>query len=159
MTAVQSKRGEVRSGFPPLRRLFQLMRDQEMSFADMDGEAGVPAGTLTRWYRRRVSPSPELLEMCFNALGYELVAVPIEAGLVDAAPSLPVPHLTPREGALVDILHNRLGRTVRAPFILDRLAMTDGTLKVLVGRIRGKFAGTGWHLDTVRGLGYRLTKK
>ena len=54
------------------------------------------------------------------------------------------------------------GRILSKDHILDRLfsfseAVSDNAIEVYVGRLRKKLQGSSLRIETLRGLGYRLT--
>ncbi|WP_461305953.1 response regulator transcription factor [Albidovulum sp.] len=67
-----------------------------------------------------------------------------------------------RELRLLEILLAAPGRIFSKAQICDRLfsyaeSVTDNAIEVYVGRLRRKLDGSGARIETVRGLGYRLT--
>ena len=74
----------IPTGPPTVRRLFEIMREREISAQTMEQMAGLGTNTVERW-KRYCNPSIVNLEACFNALGYQLVAVPIEAVPIEKA--------------------------------------------------------------------------
>jgi len=69
--------------------------------------------------------------------------------------------LTAREFAVVELLLLRAGRVVTRSQILDLLygwedSHATNTVEVLIYRLRKKLDFSGWHLKTIRGMGYLL---
>lgn len=67
-----------------------------------------------------------------------------------------------RELRLLEILMAAPGRIFSKNQICDRLfsyaeSVTDNAIEVYVGRLRRKLDGSGARIETVRGIGYRLT--
>jgi two-component system response regulator TctD len=70
--------------------------------------------------------------------------------------------LRSRELRLFEILLAAPGRIYSKDHLCDRLfsyaeTVTDNAIEVYVGRLRKKLAGSAARIETVRGLGYRLT--
>jgi two-component system, OmpR family, response regulator TctD len=71
--------------------------------------------------------------------------------------------LRTREMRLMELFIAAPGRILSKDHILDRLfsfseAVSDNAIEVYVGRLRKKMAGSRARIETVRGLGYRLTE-
>jgi len=67
-----------------------------------------------------------------------------------------------RELRLLEILISAPGRIFSKTQLCDRLfsyaeSVTDNAIEVYVGRLRRKLEGSGTRIETVRGVGYRLT--
>jgi two-component system response regulator TctD len=67
-----------------------------------------------------------------------------------------------RELRLFEILLGAPGRIFSKDQLCDRLfsyaeSVSDNAIEVYVGRLRKKLAGSAARIETVRGLGYRLT--
>ncbi|NCT11388.1 MAG: response regulator transcription factor [Rhodobacterales bacterium] len=70
--------------------------------------------------------------------------------------------LRSREVRLFELFLNAPGRILSKEHLCDRLfsfsePVTDNAIEVYVGRLRKKLAGSRARIETVRGLGYRLT--
>ena len=70
--------------------------------------------------------------------------------------------LRSREMRLLELFLNAPGRILSKEHLVDRLfsfseSVSDNAIEVYVGRLRKKLAGSRARIDTVRGLGYRLT--
>ena len=70
--------------------------------------------------------------------------------------------LRSREVRLLELFLNAPGRILSKEHLCDRLfsfsePVTDNAIEVYVGRLRKKLAGSRARIETVRGLGYRLT--
>lgn len=73
-----------------------------------------------------------------------------------------VRELRAREVRLLEVFVNAPGRILSKEHLLDRLfslseTVSDNAIEVYVGRLRKKLAGSLARIETVRGLGYRLT--
>lgn len=71
-------------------------------------------------------------------------------------------NLRSREMRLLELFLNAPGRILSKEHLVDRLfsfseSVSDNAIEVYVGRLRKKLAGSRARVDTVRGLGYRLT--
>ncbi len=71
--------------------------------------------------------------------------------------------LRSREVRLMEIFLAAQGRILSKEHLVDRLfsfseAVSDNAIEVYVGRLRKKLAGSRARIETVRGLGYRLTE-
>jgi two-component system, OmpR family, response regulator TctD len=71
--------------------------------------------------------------------------------------------LRTREMRLMELFIAAPGRILSKDHILDRLfsfseEVSDNAIEVYVGRLRKKMAGSRARIETVRGLGYRLTE-
>jgi two-component system, OmpR family, response regulator TctD len=67
-----------------------------------------------------------------------------------------------REVRLMELFLNAPGRILSKEHLVDRLfsfsePVTDNAIEVYVGRLRKKLVGSRARIETVRGLGYRLT--
>ena len=74
--------------------------------------------------------------------------------------SVPI-DLTPREWSILEFLVMHAGAAVTKDRLLRAIAGWDeklapNAIEVYVSRLRGKLAGTGARISTVRGVGYRL---
>lgn len=74
--------------------------------------------------------------------------------------SVPI-DLTPREWSILEFLVLHVGTAVTKDRLLRAIAGWDeqlapNAIEVYVSRLRGKLAGTGTRISTVRGVGYRL---
>jgi DNA-binding response OmpR family regulator len=74
--------------------------------------------------------------------------------------SVPI-DLTPREWSILEFLVQHAGTAVAKDRLLRAISGWDESLapnaiEVYVSRLRGKLAGTGARISTVRGVGYRL---
>ena len=56
---------------PLVRRLYELMHEQQIGYQALSERSGVPDGSLTAW-RKRYRPNLLSFEAALNALGYEL---------------------------------------------------------------------------------------
>ncbi|WP_323005359.1 response regulator transcription factor [Pseudorhodobacter sp.] len=70
--------------------------------------------------------------------------------------------LRSREMRLLELFLNAPGRILSKEHLVDRLfsfseSVSDNAIEVYVGRLRKKLAGSRARIETVRGLGYRLT--
>lgn len=70
--------------------------------------------------------------------------------------------LRSREVRLLELFLSAPGRILSKEHLLDRLfsfsePVSDNAIEVYVGRLRKKLAGSEARIETVRGLGYRLT--
>jgi two-component system, OmpR family, response regulator TctD len=70
--------------------------------------------------------------------------------------------LRSREVRLFELFLNAQGRILSKEHLVDRLfsfsePVSDNAIEVYVGRLRKKLAGSRARIETVRGLGYRLT--
>ncbi|NBN63995.1 response regulator [Microvirga tunisiensis] len=71
--------------------------------------------------------------------------------------------LRSRELRLLEVFLGAPGRILSKEHLLDRLfsfsePVSDNAIEVYVGRLRRKLAGSRLRIDTMRGLGYRLTE-
>jgi len=71
-------------------------------------------------------------------------------------------HLTAREFSIVEVLVHHVGRVVTREHLTEAIwgdpdALIANSLEVLIARIRRKLAGEAERLETVRGVGYRLS--
>jgi two-component system, OmpR family, response regulator TctD len=71
--------------------------------------------------------------------------------------------LRSREVRLLELFVNAPGRILSKEHLCDRLfsfsePVTDNAIEVYVGRLRKKLAGSRAKIETMRGLGYRLTE-
>lgn len=74
--------------------------------------------------------------------------------------SIPI-DLTPREWSILEFLVAHVGNAVAKERLLRAIAGWDeklapNAIEVYVSRLRGKLAGTGARISTVRGVGYRF---
>ncbi|MFN3274091.1 MAG: response regulator [Paracoccus sp. (in: a-proteobacteria)] len=70
--------------------------------------------------------------------------------------------LRARELRLLEILLSRPGQAYSKSHLIDRLfsfdeEVSDNAIEVYVGRLRRKLDGSGARIETLRGVGYRLT--
>lgn len=70
--------------------------------------------------------------------------------------------LRSREVRLMEVFLNAPGRILSKEHLVDRMfslseSVSDNAIEVYVGRLRKKLAGSHARIETVRGLGYRLT--
>ena len=70
--------------------------------------------------------------------------------------------LRSREVRLLEVFLNAPGRILSKEHLVDRLfsfseSVSDNAIEVYVGRLRKKLIGSHARIETVRGLGYRLT--
>ena len=56
---------------PLVRRLFELMREEQIGVLDMAARSGMNKNTLRDW-RTRTVPIVTNLDACLNVVGYEL---------------------------------------------------------------------------------------
>ncbi|NCO15961.1 MAG: winged helix-turn-helix transcriptional regulator, partial [Alphaproteobacteria bacterium] len=71
--------------------------------------------------------------------------------------------LRSREMRLFELFVSAPGRILSKEHLCDRLfsfsePVSDNAIEVYVGRLRKKLAGSRARIETVRGLGYRLTE-
>lgn len=74
-----------------------------------------------------------------------------------------VRELRSRELRLLEVFLGAPGRILSKEHLCDRLfsfsePVTDNAIEVYVGRLRKKLTGSRLRIDTMRGLGYRLTE-
>lgn len=60
-----------RLAHPLVRRLYELMNEEQIGVHDLAERSGISVGSLVNW-RRRFIPRVDLLEACYNVLGYTL---------------------------------------------------------------------------------------
>ena len=60
---------------PLVRDLFRLVKASSLTQLEIETVAGVGPGTISHW-RQEHNPTLINIEACFNALGYELRAMP-----------------------------------------------------------------------------------
>lgn len=150
----------VNTGDPVLRRVFQIMDEQGVTDEELEAEGIVAANTVRHWRARRTVPMLETVEVVLAYLGHKLKVVPVTKSYDDVSPERPAscPPLTPREFQLFDLMHDRLGRTVRFQFLADQMELPRKDVALWAHKLRNKFSGTQWAIDTDRSIGYRLTK-
>lgn len=56
---------------PMVKRLFEIMAEEDMMLVDLVERSGVAKSTFKNW-RTRTVPRIDQLEACFNVLGYTL---------------------------------------------------------------------------------------
>jgi transcriptional regulator with XRE-family HTH domain len=64
---------------PCVWRLFSLMKHQDVSPHDVAEKSGVAYKTLVSWLYKKRSPTLTNFRAAANALGYEIVLVPLES--------------------------------------------------------------------------------
>lgn len=71
-------------------------------------------------------------------------------------------HLTAREFAIIEVLVRNVDRVVHREHLVEAVwgdpeQLTANSLEVLIARIRRKFGGEAVRLETLRGVGYKLS--
>lgn len=73
------KMPDKKSYDPCVWRLFGLMKLRNRSLANLSEESGVARKTLMSWLYKRRSPTLTNFRAAANALGYEIVLVPLDS--------------------------------------------------------------------------------
>lgn len=70
---------------PAVRKLFALMNEHQIGYADLAARSGVSVGAIESW-RSRAMPRLDLLDACLGVFGYTLYVKPAVKKPLDSLP-------------------------------------------------------------------------
>lgn len=132
------------SGCHPLvRRLYEVLNQQQAQVTEVAAEAGVTKGTMWSW-KRRTMPRVDDLDAAFNVLGYRLAAVPIAN---DIEPEWVLKFgLSPAERAIVTVMTEAFPKFMTYEEVTTLACIAANAGKVYFSRLRAK----GVNIETDR---------